>query len=393
MPWLAPGAVRTPLLVAATDLRRRFRDRSIIIFGVIAPIALATIIGLAFGDGGDFEVRIGLVDEDRSEVSAGITAALTSLGEDAPLRFEPIDDLDLARQRVGDDGIGAALVIPRGFEASLTAASPLDLAVLRGSDDLFSGDIAVGVAESVAARVDASRLAFATATSTGVDPAAAAAAAADRDPALEVDEAVLGGEFGVASYMAPSMAMLFLFFTVGAGARSLLTEQREGTLTRLRSAPVTDAQILAGKTIAVVATGLLSLLVVYASSSLALDADWGDPVGTLALIVSAVLAVAGIGTFVTALARTDAQAEGYTTTVTFVFALMGGNFTPPGDMTETMRTLSLATPNGWALRGFTELSAGHGGIADVSVHVGVLLVIGAVTGAIGLGLLARRVAR
>lgn len=392
MPWPARAAVRTSLLVAATDLRRRFRDRSIIIFGIVAPIALATIIGLAFGDGGDFELRIGLVDEDRSNVSAGITAALTSIGE-APLRFVAIDDLDRARQRVDDDDIGAALVIPRGFEASLTAASPLRLTVVRGSDDLFSGDIAIGVAQGVAARVDASRLAFATATSAGADTAAALAAATDLDPALEVDESVLGGEFNVAAYMAPSMALLFLFFTVGTGARSLLTEQREGTLTRLRSSPVTDAQILAGKTIAVVATGLLSLLVVYASSSLALGADWGDPIGTLALIVSAVLAVAGIGTFVTALARTDAQAQGYTMMVTFVLALAGGNFTPPGNMTETMRTLSLATPNGWALRGFTELSAGHAGIADVLTHVGVLLVIASVTGAIGLGLLARRVAR
>lgn len=393
MPWPRGGAARTALLVAGIDLRRRFRDRSIIIFGVIAPMALATIIGLAFGDGDDFEVRIGLVDEDRSDVSVRIAASLTSIGEDTPLRFEPIDGLDRARQRVDDDDIGAALVIPGGFAASLAAASPMPLTVVRGSDDLFSGDIATGVAEGVASRVDASRLVFATATDAGADPAAALAATANLDPALEVDESVLGGAFNVAAYMAPSMAMLFLFFTVGVGARSLLTEQQEGTLTRLRAAPVTDAQILAGKTIAVVATGLLSLVVVYGSSSLALGVDWGDPIGTMALIVSAVLAVAGIGTFVTALARTDAQADGYTLMVTFVLALLGGNFTPPGSMTETMRTLSLATPNGWALRGFTELAAGRGGITDVLVPVAVLLVIAATTGGIGLGRLSRRLAR
>jgi ABC-2 type transport system permease protein len=383
--------LKAALLVAATDLRRRFRDRSIIIFGVVAPILLATIIGLAFGDGGDFEVRIGLVDEDRSSLSIGIGDALASIGDDAPLRFEAIDDLDQARQLVDDDSIGAALVIPRGFEASL-AASPLDLMVVRGTDDLFSGDIAIGVADSVVARVNASRLAFASATSAGADPTEALDAATTLEPALALDEAELGGTFNVAAYMAPSMALMFLFFTVGAGARSVLLEQREGTLSRLRSSPVTDAQILAGKTTAVVATGVLSMLVVYAVSTVGLGADWGDPIGALALIVAVVLAVAGIGTFVTALARTDAQANGYTTMVAFVLALVGGNFTPPGDMTEIMRSLSLTTPNGWALRGFTELGAGHGGLGDVLPHLGVLLVIAAVTGGISLRLLARRVA-
>ncbi len=392
-PWPARGAVPIALRVAALDLRRRFRDRSIIIFGVVAPIALAAIIGLAFGDGDDFEVRIGLVDEDRSSVSTGITDTLAGLGDDAPVRFESVPDVDEVRQRIDDDELGSALVIPRGFESSLSTASPLGMTVVRGSDDLFSSEIALGVASGIAARVDASRLAIATATTAGADAAAAVAAVAEMDAALEVGESVLGGSFSVASYMAPSMALLFLFFTVGTGARSLLTEQREGTLTRLRAAPISTGQILTGKAIAVIVTGLSSLLVVYATSSLALGAEWGDPIGTVALIVGAVLAVAGIGTLVTALARTDAQAQGYTMVTTFVLALLGGNFTPPGNMTDTMRALSLATPNGWALRGFTELAAGRGGIGDVLIHLVVLFVIGAVAGVLGLRLLAGRIAR
>lgn len=386
-------ATRTALLIAGLDLRRRIRDRSIIVFGVIGPIVLATIIGLAFGDGGDFEVRIGLVDEDGSDVSAGIERELAGIGDDAPLRFESIGGADRARRLVDDDDIGAVVVIPSGFEASLATDAPLPLTVLRGSGDLFSGDIATGLAEAIAHRIDSSRLAFATAIDAGADADDAIRASVEVEPALEVAESALGGEFDVAAYMAPSMAMLFLFFTVGVGARSLLTEKREGTLARVRSAPVTDAQILSGKTIAVVATGLLSLLVVYATSSLVLGVDWGDPIGTLALIVCAVLAVAGVSSFVTALARTDAQAEGYTMMLTFVLALLGGNFTPPGNMTDTMRSLSVVTPNGWALRGFTELSAGRGGIGDVVQPILVLLAIAAVTGGLGIGILARRVAR
>ncbi len=361
--------------------------------GIVAPITLAAIIGFAFGDSDDFEIRVGLVDEDQSQVSAGIVAALTSGGEGSPLEFDPIADLERARQQVEDDEIGAVLAIPEGFEASMSSTTPRPLIVLRESDDLLSGDIAIGVAEGVAARVDAARLAFATATRAGADPATALAAASELTPSLGLADEVLGGEFDVASYMAPSMAILFLFFTIGVGSQSLLTEQREGALARLRSGPVTDAQILAGKTIAVVATGLFSTLVCYAASSLGLGVDWGKPIGVVALIVSAVFAVAGIGTFVTALARTDAQALGYTTMVTFFLALLGGNFTPPGNMTETMRTLSLATPNGWALRGFTELAAGHQGLIDVLPHIGVLVAIALISGGACVRVLSRMVAQ
>lgn len=385
--------MRAALLIAQVDLRRRVRDRSLIIFGIVAPIVLATIIGLAFGDGGDFEVRIGLVDDDGSEVSSSIAAALTTLEGDSPMRFQPVDSPAAARDGVVTDDLGAALIIPAGFGTSLAGEDPLGITVVRGSDDLFSGDIAIGVAQGVAAQIDASRLAAATAIAAGADPATAVERAMALQPALPVEESVLGGEVNVTAYMAPAMAMLFLFFTVGAGARSLLTEEREGTLTRLRSSPVTNAQILGGKLIAVLATGLLSLLVVYGVSTLVLGASWGEPAGVLLVIVAAVLAVAGIGTFVTALARTDAQAEGYTTMLTFGLALVGGNFTPPGDMTELMRRLSLLTPNGWALRAFTELSAGRGGAGDVVVHVVVLLGVAGSTGAVGIGLLARRVSR
>src|SRR5438270_162170 len=41
-----------------------------------------------------------------------------------------------------------------------------------------------------------------------------------------------------AAYFGPGMALFFLFFTVGLGSRSLLSEGDRGTLARLRAAPI-----------------------------------------------------------------------------------------------------------------------------------------------------------
>jgi ABC-2 type transport system permease protein len=128
-----------------------------------------------------------------------------------------------------------------------------------------------------------------------------------------------------------------------------------------------------------------SLLVIWAVTSRALDADWGDPLGVLVLIVAAALAVAGIAGLIAAVARTEQQADTLATTLAFVFALVGGAFIPPGLMPAALRALSLLTPTGAALHGFAELSAGEGTLVDVVPYVLALL-----GWAVGAGLVAAR---
>jgi ABC-2 type transport system permease protein len=86
--------------------------------------------------------------------------------------------------------------------------------------------------------------------------------------------------------------------------------------------------------------------------------------------------------FVASFARTDQQAETYTLVVTFAFALLGGNFVGPF-APELLRTLSLATPNGWALRAFTDLGADAASLSSILLTLGVLVAVGVVFGWIG----------
>ncbi len=62
--------MRLIALMAANDLRRRRRDRSALITAFLAPFALAAIISLALGAGGEgLEAKIGVVDADESALS------------------------------------------------------------------------------------------------------------------------------------------------------------------------------------------------------------------------------------------------------------------------------------------------------------------------------------
>jgi linearmycin/streptolysin S transport system permease protein len=375
--------LRAALLIAGTDLTRRLRNRSFVIQAVVGPIVLAAIISLAFGGGGLVDTTIGVVDADGSDASRSLVSGLEQASSDE-LRFETVDSVGAARPRVADDDLGAAIVVPAGFAASLASADPASLEVLTSSDDPISADVARAVAATVADRADAARLAVATAGALGTPPPGADALAAIDLP-VTVDVTGTGGDVSPAAYFGPAMGLLFLFLSVGVMARDLLVDERTRLIDRLRAGPVGDGAILVGKGASVLAVGVSSLLVIWAVTSRALGADWGDPLGVVVLIVAAALAVAGIAGLIAGVARTEQQADTLATTVAFVFALVGGAFIPPGQMPAALRALSLFTPTGEALHGFAELSAGEGTLVDVVPYVLALL-----AWAVGAGLVAAR---
>ena len=86
------------------------------------------------------------------------------------------------------------------------------------------------------------------------------------------------GGFDWMAYMAPSMAVLFLMFTVSLGGRSILAERQWGTLQRLLISPSSAAQVLGGKVSGIFLTGLAQMVILIAFSALAFGVRWGAPV-------------------------------------------------------------------------------------------------------------------
>jgi ABC-2 type transport system permease protein len=380
--------LRAALLIAATDLRRRLRNRSFLIQALVGPVALAGIISLAFGGGSDFDATIGVVDADGSPVAEGFVTEIAE-ADSGGLRFEQVGSAAEARAEVDDGDLGAAVVVPHGFTASLQTDTPGDLEVITSSDNLVSAEVARGGAAGFTDRANAARLAAAIALATGGSMPSSESLTAIELP-VQIDTTGTGGDVSPAAYFGPAMGLLFLFLSVGVIARDLLTEKRIGLLDRVRAGPVRDAAILTGKGASAVVIGTTSLLVIWAVTALALGADWGDPLGVVLLVLAAALAVAGIAGLIAGIARTEQSADTLATVAAFVFALIGGAFIPPGQMPDALQRLSLLTPTGWALRGFAELSAGGGGVADIVPHVLVLLAWGLVAGLVAARLLPGR---
>ncbi len=381
---------RNAWLIAEVGLRRSLRDRSIFIQALLAPILIALVVGAAFGGGPSIDVTIGVADADRSQISRQVTQGLIESGGNgvAFATLERDEDVDAA---VNSAAYDAVVVLPSGLGDAILTGGSAQLDVVGAATDPLAQSVAQVVATGVAANLQTARITASAAARVGLtDVTDAVQRAVSSPPAITVAQGETTGTLSIMAYFAPGLAMLFLFFIIGNGARSIVTERNAGTLSRILAAPVNPASVLLGKTIGVMIVGVASMTAVWLITWWGFGAFWGNPLGVFVVIVAAVTAISGISLLITGLARTESQADTVTTIIALVFAVAGGTFFVGG--TGTLDTVRRFTPNGQALAAFVDLSASGAGVADVVPQILLLLGVGVGTAAIGLFVLRKKVA-
>jgi ABC-2 type transport system permease protein len=376
--------MRSVFVICWKDLKQRLRDRSAVVMAFVVPLGIAFIISSAFGGGfvDTFEATYGVVDLDRSPVSRAFEAEVLKapqLREQVTVRR--LRSVAEARGLVADDDLSAAFVIPKGFGGAVTGNRRATMEVLRNPEAPIGSDVATALADAYTTQINAGRLAVATTLRAQRQPpdpervaALAASAARERVPVRLVD-----GEVGVrkvsgVNYFGPAMAVFSLFFTTSFVGRSLIAERQGGTLPRILAAPIRKHAIVLGKSASAFVLGIVSFVVMFVLFGLLLDVQWGDPLALVVLTVVTVLAVMGVMTLVQTGARTQESADAVAQVATVSFALLGGSFFPLFQMPEMMQRLSYITPNGWALRGYTDIAYDGATLGDLGPH---LIAIGA----------------
>jgi ABC-2 type transport system permease protein len=208
-------------------------------------------------------------------------------------------------------------------------------------------------------------------------------------PIVVSDDAAQDRTASISTYYAAAMAILFVFLAAQFGVVSLLTERRMGTLSRILAAPIKPMAILGGKTMVSMTLGIVSMSIIVIGTALLLGARWGDPLAMILLIVAAALSATGVALLAVGFAKTEDQAGSLVAIVSISLAVLGGSFFPVAQGPGLLAQLSLLTPHAWFLRGVDDISTG-GDVLTAAGPIMVLLVIGVVTGGVGVAR-ARRV--
>lgn len=386
--------MRSAWLIAAKELRTQLRRGTIFVLGFVAPLALAFVMNLVFGGLGDpdapvtFDVAV--LDQDGGEDAAAFVSVVHDIAASGVLDVTTFDDEDAARAAVDDGDVGALWIVPDGFSAAVRSGGASEITVVGDVDSPNATSVARSIAERYATGVGTSTLAAMVALETGVVDPAGTGAVAEEVAARPAAAVLVAGNtesqlLDTTTTLMAGMALFFVFFTAGLPILGVLEERSQGTLGRLLAAPVPSWTIVAGKTIAAITLGTVSLAALMVASTVLMGADWGPPAGALLLAVAAVVAAVGVMSVGGSMARTTEQAGNAQGIVAVVLAILGGAFVPiPGSDSGILATLQKLTPHGWFFDGVAELQ--HEGLAAALPAIAVLATMGVVTLALGLWL-------
>lgn len=113
---------------------------------------------------------------------------------------------------------------------------------------------------------------------------------------------------------------------------------------------------------------------------LVLKVNWGNlPLGVLLLVVSYVLSVTGLGTLLSVVVRTSAQAGAFAVLISIVTSMFGGAWWPIEIVPKFMQNIARFTPQYWAINGFNKIITRGFGITEILPNFYVLLAISAIS--------------
>ncbi len=425
------------------ELYTTFTDRNLILMMILTPLALATIIGVAFSGflNGNNDVPVqdipmAIVNLDQGAETNGTTindgdTIVNIFLPQIPRSNDPIDKLtnavliddpDAARAAVDKGTYAAALIIPADFSQKLTysqthSIEPVSVEVYGSPANAISASIVRSITDSIVNQIATGSITIEATVQSLIDLARSNPALGLRlltagdtfqqgfskafDPAsnpVSIRQQTVTGQaatFNPLVTFGSAQAVFFMMFTAMGGAASLLEERRDWTLQRLLVSPTPRIVILLGKLFGtfvtcVVQVTILIIALTLVGSLLAgkLEFIWGSNLPLIALTVLAVaLAAAGLGSLVASLVRTPEQGNVIGGVVSMAMAVFGGAFFGTAVFPEAMRPLTQLSLVYWGTDAFTQLSQNQ---TDIGVNLTALLVMGVVMFVAGLAIFNRR---
>ncbi len=162
------------------------------------------------------------------------------------------------------------------------------------------------------------------------------------------------------------------------GGSTIAAERRSGVIKRFMVHPVTHLQIVMGKIYGLMLLGAVQILFFLAVGKFLFHVNLGAnlPGVLLTLLVFAWVA-ASLGVLIGSLSAAEDRVVGICVLASLLMAAIGGCWWPLEIGPPLMKTLSLCTPNGWALQALHQLISFGSGLNAVLVPLAVLGIFGA----------------
>lgn len=355
--------------IARDDTRLTLRDGSAIFWIFIAPFLWVFFFGMVNRGASPGQVKVGLtvLQQDTSAEAEqflsllqgqNFTLTIVKPGETAPS---------------GDDAPSRTLTIPAGFGEAIRARRKitLDLSEREGAnpDGTFAAQVALHKAI----------VRYLAGEALGELPPG--------EDAVRVKASWASTAAPPTGYYQTIPGNLVMFILIAAmtyGAAHLASEKTNGMLRRLEASPLTRAEILAGKLVGRALVAMVQVGVFVLMAALIFRISWGGSlIGLVLMLLALILCAASLGLLGGAVFRTPQAASGFGIVLVLAMSALGGCWWPAEVMPRWMQRAGHVFPTAWAMDGLHELLSWGGGLADVLLPAGVLLLYGLAAAMVG----------
>jgi len=172
------------------------------------------------------------------------------------------------------------------------------------------------------------------------------------------------------------LVMFTLLVLLTSSGSALVQERTQGLLRRLASAPISRAEVLAGKWQARMILAAVQVTAALAFGTLLFSMDWGPDFAMVVIVLAAWAGFcASAGLWLGTVAKTEAQAGGLGVLAANLLAALGGCWWPIEVTPEWMQMLQKTIPTGWTMNALHKLINFQAGAMSVIPNV-LLLIAG-----------------
>jgi len=184
----------------------------------------------------------------------------------------------------------------------------------------------------------------------------------------------------------PAWTLFAIFFIVIPLSINVVKEKTQGTFVRLRTNPVSNGIVLAGKTVMYLIICMIQFYMMVAVA-IFLFPHLGLPAlnveGNLFLMSIVALfsgfAAIGFGILLGTIAKTQEQSAPFGATATIILAAIGGVWVPVFAMPKVMQIIAQSSPMNWGLNAFYDVLLRNATILDILPEIGLLFLFFLIT--------------
>ncbi len=354
--------------VFRNDLRIFLRDRSALVFSLLMPVLVITVIAgsILHGDEGP-RITVPVVNEDGGPVATTFSKLLADHAEVRQVSRAEAEHLVRDTHEAA-----AAIVFPAQLSKRYLQGHTTEIELL--TDPAAGSDVQAVKVLLLLIDKEAASLA---------DPFA-------EDKITMREQNLTGNSLSINAFeqRVPGFALMFVLLAVVFGTSMSMHDERDwGTLARLLVAPSGFTRLLLGKLGARFVVGFAQMLLLLAWGHWIYGVSLGSsPSAFLLLTAAAVFAVVAAGMLVAGLARSREQTLPIGLSLVMALSALGGLWWPQSMQPQWMDRVSPALFTTWAMRGLNDLILRQRGLDDVLQPIVVLVAYGAATLALGLRL-------